>query len=113
GGGDDTFDAVLDHELEPARAAADDGLPDLDRQMHRARDERELLQLIAAIRHRRRDRVVLPLVRERGLIERLEDDLDLLLEQLTIGLAVEHRVAEALDFSRVVAAADAEDQAPS
>jgi hypothetical protein len=32
-------------------------------------------------------------------------------EQLAIGLAVEHGVAEALDFPRVIAAADAEDQA--
>src|SRR5262249_5432156 len=111
GGRDDALDPVLHHELESSRAAADDGLPDLDRQVHRPRPERELLALVPAIRDRRWDRVVLAAVREGRPAERLEDDLDLLLEQIAIGLAVEHRVAEALDLARVIPAADPEDQA--
>ena len=66
-------------------------------------------QLVAAVRHARRDGVVLALVRERPLVERLEDDLDLLLEQLAVGVLVEHRRAERLDLAGVVAAPDAED----
>src|SRR5258705_232020 len=54
------------------------------------------------------NRVVLPLVRDRGVPERLEDDLDLLLEQLAVGRLVEQRRAEGVDLPRVVAAPDAE-----
>ena len=52
---------------------------------------------------------MLALVREGPLVERLEDDLDLLLEELAVGVLVEHRRAERLDLAGVVAAPDAED----
>jgi hypothetical protein len=55
---------------------------------------------------------VLALVRERPLVERLEDDFHLLLEQLAVGLLVEHGRPEGLDLSGVVAAPHAEDHAP-
>src|SRR5262245_1511206 len=110
GGGNDALDAVLHHEVEPAGAAAHDRLPDLDRQMARPGHHRDLLHRVAPVRHRRRDRVVLALVRERLLVERLEDDLELLLEKLAVRLGVEHGVAEALDLARVIAATHAEDQ---
>ena len=68
------------------------------------RHQRDLPHLVPAIRHGRRDRVVLALVREGALVERLEDDLDLLLEQLAVGVAIEHRRPEALDLAGVIAA---------
>ncbi len=97
------------HEVQPARLGADDGLPALHGQMHRARHQRQFAKLIAAIRNIRRQRVVLALVRKRLAVERLEDDLDLLLEELAVRLLVEDRRAERLDLARVVSAAEAED----
>src|SRR5205823_2383839 len=97
-------------EVEAARAAADDRLPDLDR-MNRPRHQRELFQLIATIRHLRRQRVVLAMVREGLLAKRLEDDFDLLLEEIAVGLGIQHRRAERLDLARVIAAAHAEYEA--
>jgi hypothetical protein len=52
---------------------------------------------------------VLALVREGALVERLEDDLDLFLEQLAVGVLVEQRRPEGLHLAGVVAAPDAED----
>ena len=48
-------------------------------------------------------------MREGALVERLEDDVDLLLEQLAVRGLVEQRRTEGLDLARVVAASDAED----
>src|SRR5437867_9918043 len=110
---DDALDAVTRHEVEPPRAAAHDRLPGLDRQARGTRHQRDLLQLIAAIRNLRRNRVVLALVGERLLVERFQDDLHLLLEELAIGFRVQNRVAERLHLARVVAAPDAEDEAAS
>src|SRR2546430_16082180 len=42
GGGDDALDAVLRHEVEPAGAAAHDGLPDLHGKVQGPRHERDL-----------------------------------------------------------------------
>ena len=106
---DDALDAVLGHEVERPRARADHRLPALDGQRLRARHQRDLLELVAPIGHRGRDRVVLALVGEGALVERLEDDLDLLLEELAVGVLVEHRRPERLDLAGVVAAPDAED----
>jgi hypothetical protein len=77
----------------------------------RPRDQRDLLEAIAAIRHVGRDRVVLAPVRERLLAKGLQDDLDLLLEELAIGLGVQHWVAERLHLAAVIAAPHAEDDA--
>ena len=87
---DDALDVVLGHEVERARARADHRLPALDGQRLRPRHQRDLLKLVAPVGHRGRDRVVLALVREGALVERLEDELDLLLEQLAVGVLVEH-----------------------
>ena len=55
---------------------------------------------------------MLALVRERLFVERLEDDLHLLLEQFAVGVVVDDGCAERLDFAAVVAAPHAEDDAP-
>src|SRR5205823_12218786 len=101
---DETLDAHPRHEVERALAAALDRLPALDRQAQGPRHERQLLQLIAAIRHFWRQRVVRPLMREALVVEGLEDDLDLLLEQFAVGRLIEQRRAEGLDLARVIAA---------
>jgi hypothetical protein len=108
GGGDDAFDAVSGHEVETPRAAAHDGLPDLDRLAQGTRHQRDLLQRIAPIGDLRGERVVLPPMRERLLAERLQDDLHLLLEELAVGLGVQHRVAERLHLAGVVPASHPE-----
>ena len=105
---DDAPDVVLGHEVERPRARADHRLPALDRQRLRPRHQRDLLELVASVGHPRRDRVVLALVREGALVERLEDEVDLLLEQLAVGVLIEHRRPERLDLAGVVAAPDPE-----
>src|SRR6266849_3389189 len=67
---DQPLDAVLRHELQCPLAAALDRLPAFDRQPQRPRHDGQLLQIIAAIRHPRWDRVVLAVVRERIVVER-------------------------------------------
>jgi hypothetical protein len=52
------------------------------------------------------------LVRKGLLVEGLEDDLNLLLEQLAVGIGILHRRAEALDLARVITAPNPEDRAP-
>ena len=80
--------AVLGHELERAHRTALDRLPALDRQVERPRDEGELFEGVAAIRHVGRQRVVLALMREALVVEGIEDDIDLLLEERTVGFLV-------------------------
>ena len=50
-------------------------------------------------------------VREGRLVECLEDDVDLLFEQVAVGVRLQHRRAEGLHLARVIAAANAEDDA--
>src|SRR5258707_5743119 len=71
------LDTVLGHDLERAHRAALDRLPALDRQLERSRDEGELFEGVAAIRHLGRQRVVLALIREALVVEGFEDDIDL------------------------------------
>src|SRR5439155_22296153 len=104
GGRDDALDAVLHHEVEATGAAAHDRLPDLHGKATRPRDQRDLFQRVAAVRHRRRNPVVLPRMREGGLIERFYDYHELFLEELAVGLGVEHGVAEAFHLAGVIAA---------
>src|SRR5437667_12788463 len=92
-----------------ARAGADYRLPALDGQRLRAWHQRDLLELVAPVGHLGREGVVLALMRKGALVERFENDLDLLLEQLPVGVLIEQRRAEGLDLARVVAAPDAED----
>jgi len=107
------LDAVLGHELEPARRAALDRLPALDRQAERPRHQGQLFECIAAVGHLGRQRVVLALVRKAFLVECLEDDVDLLFEQLAVRLLVEERRAKGLDLTGVIAAPDPEHDAPA
>src|SRR5262249_5424977 len=55
----------------------------------------------------------LALVREALALERLEQDLDTLLEHLAVGILVEERRAKGLDFAGVVTAPDAKDDPPT
>src|SRR5262249_36345501 len=103
--------AVLGHELERAHRAALDRLPALDRQIERSRDEGELFEGVAAIRHLGRQRVVLALIREALAVEGFEDDIDLLLEERPVGLLVAQWGAERFYLARVVTATDAKDDA--
>ena len=97
---DDPVDVVPGHEVERPGAGTDHRLPALDRPGPRARHQRDLAQLVAAVGHRRRDRVVLALVGEGALVECLEDDLDLLLEQRAVGVLIAQRRSEGVSSYR-------------
>src|SRR5271167_715701 len=74
GGGtaaDGAFDVVLHHEVEPARRGADHRLPTLHRKVDWPRHEGKILQRIAAVRHFRRQRVVLAAMREALVVKGL------------------------------------------
>src|SRR4029077_7959796 len=105
------LDAVLGHEVERALTRAAHWLPPLDGERLRTREQRQLADLVAPVGHLGRDRVVLALVREGALVERLEDDVDLLLEELAIGVLVDDRRPEGFALAAVIAAPDAEDDA--
>src|SRR5215472_13710657 len=105
------LDTMLGHELERAHRTALDRLPALDRQLERSRDEGELFEGVAAIRHLWRQRVVLALIREALVVEGFEDDIDLLLKERPVGLLVAQWGAERFYLARVVAATDAKDDA--
>ena len=110
---DQPLDPVLCHEVHGPRGAALNRLPALDREPQRPRHQRQLLERIAAIRHLRRQGVIFAAMRERLLVERLEDDVDLLFEELAVGRLVEQRRAEGFDLPRVIAAPDPENDAPA
>jgi hypothetical protein len=109
GGGYDALDAVPGHVVEAPRAAAHDGLPDLDRLSQGARHECDLSQRVTAVGHIGGNGVALAVVREGVLAECLQDDLHLLFEELAVRLGVQHRVTEALHLAGVVAASYSED----
>src|SRR6266851_5331898 len=104
------LEAVTRHHLD--RLAAGDRHPDLDRQMLRPRNHRDVLHRVAAIGYRRRALEILALVMEALLVEAFEEQLELLLEIGAIGFGIEQRRAEGLDLTGVIAAADAHDDAP-
>ena len=52
---------------------------------------------------------MLAVMRERLVVERLEDDVDLLFEELAVGRLIEQRRAEGFDLAGVIAPPDAED----
>jgi hypothetical protein len=109
---DEPLDPHARHEIERPLAAALDRLPAFDRQPQRPGHQGQFLQRVAAIRHLRRQGVVLSLVRERLVVECFEQNLDLLLEQFAVGRLVQERRAERLDFAGMIAAADTENDAP-
>ena len=104
----DALDAVGGHEVDGPPGPSLNRLPALDGSPQRARDERQLPKLVPAIRNGRGQRVVLAVVREGLLVERLEDDLDLLLEQLAVRRLVGERRPERLDLAGVIPAAHPE-----
>ena len=104
-----SFDAVLGHKVEGAGRGALDGLPSFHGQAAGARHQGYLLELVAAVRHLGRDGVILALMGKGTLVERLENQLDLLLEQVAVGGLVKEGRAEGFDFPGVVTAADAKD----
>src|SRR3984893_3015538 len=106
-----TPDAVFRHEVEGACRAALNRLPALAREPQRAGDNRQLLEGIAAVGHFRRQSVMLATMRERLFVERLEDDVDLFLEELAVGRLIEQRRSKRLHFPGMVPAADAENNA--
>jgi len=55
---------------------------------------------------------VFAVVGEGPLVEGLVHDLDLLFEELAVGILVDDGIAEGFDFSGVVASADAEADSP-
>jgi hypothetical protein len=75
------------------------------------RHQRQILEVVAAVGNAGGNGVVTALVGKRGVVERLEDDLHLLLEELAIARLIAKRRPEGLDLARVVAAADAEGDA--
>src|SRR5262245_22069526 len=104
------LEAVARHHVDGL--AACDRHPDVDRQMQRPRDHGDVLKAIAAMVDRRRALIVLALVADGTLVEAFEQQLELLLEQLAIGVGVKKRRAEGFHFARMVAATDAHDDAP-
>src|SRR2546425_10362193 len=66
------------------RFAAGDQHPDLDRHVLGTRDARDVAELIAAILDGWRTLVALAVVAERLLVEALQQEVDLLLEELTV-----------------------------
>ncbi len=110
---DEALEAVLHHEVDAAGGGAHDRLPALDGRAERSGDQGELFQFVAAIGNRRRKRVLLPTVRKGFLGQRLHHDVDLLFEDLAVGLLVEHRHSKGLDLSSVIATTHPEtDPAP-
>ena len=109
--GGHSLDALFGDEIDGA--AAGDGLPDVDRAVERAGDQRYVAELVTAVGDIGRDLVVLAVVAEGLLVEGLHDDVDLLLEQLAVGVLVQQGRAEGLDLAGLVATADAEDQTPA
>src|SRR4029453_8749987 len=91
------FNAMFGHKIDTA--ATGYRLPDLHRAMDRARHESDLTQLVAAIRHPWRNGVMLPLVGERLLVKRLEDDFHLLFKEFHIGGVVPRGRPKRLQFT--------------
>ena len=100
---------MFGHEVQPAGAAADYGLPAFDGEVDGPGDKGDLFQVVSPIGDVNRDVVVLAVVRERLLVEGLEDDIDLLFEEVSVGLLVKEWVAEHLDLACVVAPAHPKD----
>src|SRR5499427_3538333 len=104
-----TLNAVPRHEIEAPLAATDDWLPGLHWEVEGTRHQGDLLQLIASVRHCRRERIVLALVGERRFMKCLHNDLELFFKQFPIGLGVLHRRAKRFDLARMIAPPDPKD----
>ena len=100
---------MLGHEIQSSGSGALNRLPALNWEIHGSRHQSYLLQLITAVGNPGGNGVVLALVGKRALIERFEDQLYLLLKQVTVGCLVQQRRAEGLNLAGVVAATNAKD----
>ena len=109
---DDALDAHLRHKLQRPPGAALNRLPALHRQRPRARHQRQLLQLVAPVGNLRRKVVMLAVMDERLLVERLENDLHLLLKKLPVGRLVQQRRTKGLHLPGMVAPPHAESDPP-
>ena len=109
GEGDDALESHPSYVFEGA--AAGDGLPDFDGAVEGAGNESDVLKLVAAVGNVGGKVVVFALVAKGLFVEGLEDDLDLLLKKLLVGVVVNDGSAEGLDLPGVVAASNAEDEA--
>src|SRR5262249_27927917 len=98
------FDTMFGHKVDTA--AAGHWLPDLYWAMQGTRHQGNLAQLVATVWDVRRDAVMLPLMGERLLIKRLEDDLHLLFEKFHVGGVVQHRRPKRFHFARMIATAN-------
>src|SRR6266446_969340 len=103
------LNAVLGHKIEAPLAATDDRLPRLHWQVAGTRYQGDLFKLIPPVRHRRRQRIVCALMREGRRVKRLHDDLELLLEQLTVGIGILHGRAKRFDLARMIPPPDPKD----
>ena len=110
----DALDVVLGHEVHGPLAAGHHGLPALHGLVLGTRHQGQLLQRVAPVRHFRRNLVVLAVIGEGVLVERLHYDFDLFLEYLPVHLVVTVGAgyAEGIHLPRVVAPAHAEDDPP-
>ena len=104
---DDALDAPASHEVDGPVAGGHHRLPPLDVVLGPG-NQGDLLQVVAPVGHVGRNVVVLAVVSEAALVERLPHDLDLLLEELAVGVLVHDGRAEDLDLAGVVAASHAE-----
>ena len=111
--GNQGLDAHAAHKVDALGVAADQGLPDFHRLADGPGHQADLLQLVAPIGYVGGELVVLALVGEGFLAKGLDQHLYLLLEQLPVGVAVQHGGGEGFDFAGVVAAAHAEDDPPA
>ena len=74
---------MLDHEVHGPRGGTDHRLPALHWQSSRSWNQADFFQLVAPIRYALGRQVVeFAVVRERAIIKRFEDDVDLIFEQL-------------------------------
>src|SRR5262245_60002872 len=100
---------MFGHKIDTA--ATGYRLPDLHRAMDGARHQGNLTQLVAAIGYPWRQRVMLTLMRERLLVKRLEDDFHLLFKEFHVGGIVQHGRPKRFYFARMIATANAKDDA--
>src|SRR5262249_52297690 len=107
------LDTVPGHKIHGALRAALNGLPALDWTPQRPGHESQLFEGIATVGNLGRQRVMFALMRERFFVKRLEDDLDLFLEEFTIGRLIEERRPKRFDLPRMIATSYPKNDAPT
>ena len=112
---DQPLDVVFRHKVHRPLAGAHHRLPSFHRQRPGARHQRDFLERITAVRHFRRNPVILAFVRERILVKGFHNDFHLFLEHFPVFLVAGERAgnAESVHFPGMVAAAHAENHPPA